>query len=299
MGVSPMDACTHAHRAQLDPARRASGSRVFSRRKRSLREVFAAARRACEYTRPWAGCPCYVRMPCDAGKLPLGRDLRARAFDDGEELLLLLRGNPQLVERRLEVADGGVEVSVGDAHVRVNVLHRTALVLRRAARRQLDELRDVLLHVRHGLRVALPLQRSAAAEAEPALLDAGAAPIHARVLQRAIDPVLDDCVDALVPAEPLVERLLRRRLIAPLPAELLDFGDLLLGALIRLAAAGCVKVPVLLLLIPAADQQRHANHDDRRHHPKSDAHVVPRSKSIIATDGAPMLTDEILKLLFS
>src|SRR5688572_6338052 len=186
-----------------------------------------------------------------AGKLPLGRDLRARAFDDGEELLLLLRGNPQLVERRLEVADGGVEVSVGDAHVRVNVLHRTALVSRRAARRQLDELRDVLLHVRHGLRVALPLQRSAAAEAKAALLDARAAPVHARIFQRAVDPILDDGVDALVPAEAVVERLLRRRLIAPLPAELLDFGDLLLGALIRLAAARRVKVPVLLLLIPA------------------------------------------------
>src|SRR5665213_4405415 len=79
--------------------------------------------------------------------LPFFGNLRSRAFDDREQLLLFLVRNLEFVEGRLQVAHGGVELRVGNVHPGMRGLHFLAVIDRRPARRQRDKLDHVFFQL--------------------------------------------------------------------------------------------------------------------------------------------------------
>ena len=85
--------------------------------------------------------------------------LRSRALNHRQQLFLLLRRHAQLVQRRLQVADAGVEFRVGDLHPGVRLLHLLSLVARLAARSEGEELGEVLFQLVDVVAVWVPVHR--------------------------------------------------------------------------------------------------------------------------------------------
>src|SRR4051812_15144748 len=93
---------------------------------------------------------------------PLLHNLRPRAFDDRDQLALLLFGYLELVQGRFQVADGGVVFGVGDVHSLVGRLHVLAVVETWPAGGNRQKLNQVLLELLDVLFIGISLNRSAA-----------------------------------------------------------------------------------------------------------------------------------------
>ena len=118
--------------------------------------------------------------------LALRDDLGTGALDDGEEFLLFLVRDLERVERGFQVAEGGVKLRIANLHPGVGGFHFFAVVMRRPAGREDDELNQMFFEVHHVLSGRVPGDRLAAcaAEGEAAALYALALPVDAGVLQR-------------------------------------------------------------------------------------------------------------------
>src|SRR5689334_16284672 len=103
-----------------------------------------------------------------AWRSPLLDQLWAGALHQGEDFLLLLVGDLELVECRLHVAAGGVELGVRDVLALGEGAELRPVVTGRAAGLEGDELGEVLLDLGERARRRLPLDAPAARQAEAA-----------------------------------------------------------------------------------------------------------------------------------
>jgi hypothetical protein len=200
--------------------------------------------------------------------LSLRDDLGTGALDDGEEFLLFLVRDLDLVERSFQVAEDGVELGIADVHPGVGGFYIFAVVMNRAAGGEEDELIQMLFEVRHVLIRRVPGDRlvAFAMKKEAAALFALALPVDAGVLQHPGREIVHNGDDAFLAAEAVEERelsLYLGGLISPFVAlvsgsgigghrllralfpsalagtgELLVLGHSLTGPLVSLAAAG-------------------------------------------------------------
>lgn len=72
-------------------------------------------------------------------------DLLACAFENSNEIFLNIGSNLELVEGRLQVANGGIKLGLRDLHLEMHRLERFALIFGRAARGNADKLNKMFL----------------------------------------------------------------------------------------------------------------------------------------------------------